>query len=204
MNTIKSVLHSIACAPIKSVLTFMSVGFGVGVLIISIGMSSGFGDLIESQLESQGIVLSFANTELSADGELETVRPPQSDANILSHIKAEVSGLDAISPVAPVEWNEFVANNVVYRVRSVLGVNEQYADVMGLELIAGNHFAVEDIETGAKSAIISEELATLLFGGAEAAIGQIVSPPSGDSSQSSDGAGAGRRKMSQPVYTVGV
>ena len=180
----------------------MSVGFGVGVLIISIGMSSGFGDLIESQLESQGIVLSFANTELSADGELETVRPPQSDANILSHIKAEVSGLDAISPVAPVEWNEFVANNVVYRVRSVLGVNEQYADVMGLELIAGNHFAVEDIETGAKSAIISEELATLLFGGAEAAIGQIVSPPSGDSSQSSDGAGAGRRKMSQPVYTV--
>ena len=195
MKTIKSVLKSIGRAPVKSVLTFVTVGFGVGILIVSIGMSSSFRDLIEGQLDQQGIVVSYANAEYSSDGVLDTLRPPQSDAYILDYIGSEVAGVEAISPIAPVEWSEFVVDSGLYRVRSVIGVNEQYADVMGLETIAGRLFTEEDVANGARSAVVSEGLATMLFGSAQSAIGQTIRPPESDE-------GAGRRKFSQPIYTV--
>ena len=201
MNTVKSVLKNIGRSPIKSALTFVTVGFGVGILIVSIGMSSSVNRLIESQLESRGIVVSYANAEYSSDGDLDPVRPPQSDTNIMNYIATEVPNVEAISPVAPVGWNEFVVDTGIYRVRSVLGVNEQYADVMGLEPIAGRLFSSEDITSGAKAAVVSEGLAMLLFGGAEAAIGEMVSPPASDAAQTNSG-GAGRKVVSQPIYTV--
>jgi putative ABC transport system permease protein len=197
MRTIISVFNSIKRAPLKSILTFVTVGIGVGVLIFALGMSSTFSDIMESQLESQGVVVNYANAGISTDGEIEVLRPPQSDGSITDIITYEVSGVEAISPVAPVNWTEFVAGGETFQVRSVLGVNEQYVDVFGLDLVAGILFSADDVEQGAKKAVISESLAEVLFGSAFDAVGQTLNPPSSTNPQE-----GGARRFSPPTYEI--
>lgn len=193
-------------SPVKSILTLITVGIGVGVLIIALGMSSTFNDLLENELERQGVVVSYANGTINSDGELEALRPPQTDANILDIIKVEISGVDAASPITEVNWNEFVAGGEAFRVRSVVGVNELYTDVMGLEVIAGTFFSEADISNGEKKAVITESLAEILFGSAEAAIGQLLQPPASNTSsqQTSEGSIQAQRSkvFAAPTYTI--
>jgi putative ABC transport system permease protein len=197
MRTIISVLNSIKRSPLKSISTFVTVGIGVGVLIFALGMSSTFTDIMESQLESQGVVVNYANAEISTDGEIEVLRPPQSDGSIMDIIAYEVSGVEAISPIAPVNWTEFEVGGETFQVRSVLGVNEQYIDVFGLSLVAGVPFSADDVEQGAKKAVISESLAEVLFGSAFDAVGQTLNPPSITNAQA-----GGARKFSPPTYEI--
>ena len=67
MKLISSSFSSIARSPLKSILTFVTVGIGVGVLIFALGMSSTFAALVDRQLAEQGFVVSYANAELSLD-----------------------------------------------------------------------------------------------------------------------------------------
>lgn len=171
MKTLKTVFSSIARSPLKSILTFITVGVGVGVVICALGLSSSFDRLMESQLEEQGVVVRYANAELSVDVELDVLRPPQSDSTILDVISSEVSGVQAVSPVAELPWSEFLADGSTYRVRTVYGVNEQYVAIAGLESVAGTLFTADDVAAGAKSAVIVETLAKILYGSADAAVG---------------------------------
>jgi putative ABC transport system permease protein len=202
MKIIQSVFSSIGRSPVKSILTFITVGIGVGVLILALGMSGTFNRLMESQLQNQGLVVSYANAELSGDGEIETLRPPQSDSSILDIIGLELAGVEAVSPVAPVNWSEFNVDGTSFTVRSVLGVNEQYASVMGLELLAGSLFTAEDVEAGAKSAVITESLAEGLFGSSDEAIGETLQPPAAENTQAGETQASRGKFFSPPTYTV--
>ena len=200
MKAIQSVLTMTGRSPLKAILTFATVGIGVGVLIVALSMSGTFQKLMDTQLENQGLVVSYANAELSSDGELEVLRPPQSDGQILDTISTEVSGVVAVSPVAPVNWSEFNIDGTVYRVRSVLGVDDQYAEVMGLDLIAGTLFDADDVANGVKAAVLTESAATTLFGSPAEAVGEVLQPPTSDSQSDEEGGQA--RRFSPPTYTV--
>lgn len=197
MRTINAVIASIRRSPLKSILTFATVGIGVGVLIFALGMSSAFQTIVDEQLAAQGIVVNYANAEMSEDGELATIRPPQSDGRITELIMSDVSGVVAASPVAPVNWSEFLVDGEVFQVRSVLGVNELYPEIMGLELAAGSLFISADVDSGAKAAVITNSLAEILFGSATDAVGQTLNPPSTGSSQ-----GEGRRSFAPPTFQI--
>jgi ABC-type antimicrobial peptide transport system permease subunit len=74
-------------------------------------------------------------------------------------------------------FNQIVAGSGTYRIRSVTTTNEQYAKLMNLELVAGSFFTADDVKAGAKKVVISKSLAEILYGSAEAAVGQIMRPP---------------------------
>ena len=95
--------------------------------------------------------------------------------------------ITAVSPVAPVNWSEFVVKGETYQVRSVLGVNEQYTEVMGLDLLAGSLFTADDVANGSKLAVINRSLAEMLFGSAEEALGASFKPPANNAGQSNEG-----------------
>jgi putative ABC transport system permease protein len=203
VKTIKSVFSGIARSPLKSILTFITVGLGVGVVICALSLSSSFDRLMESQLEKQGVVVNYANAELSVDGELEVLRPSQSDSSILDIISSEVSGVQAVSPIVELPWSEFLANGSTYRIRTVYGVNEQYISITGLEPLAGSLITADDVAAGAKNAVIVETLAEILYGSAEAAVGQILQPPTAVSTETSDQAIGNRmRAFSAPTFTI--
>lgn len=200
MRTIRSVLTGLARSPVKSFVTLSTVGLGVGVLIFALSISGAFSRLVSDQLERGGLVVMVANVERDEDGALQQVRPPQFDGNAIDALRTGVSGAVAASPVAFTPWTEFVVAGANYRFRSVVGVNEDYLDVMGLEVVAGSAFTAADIAEGVRAAMLSETMAEVLFGSPLEALGQVIRPPA--SRQVAGGGGGFGRNFTPPTYTV--
>lgn len=186
MKTLRSVLASLARSPLKSTLTLLTVGLGVGVLIFALGISSAFSRLFERQLEQDGLVVMVANAETNKDtGEMELVRPPQFDGRVLEVLKTDVAGVRAVSPVSGGLgggmgggfFNQVATPGGTYRIRSVSTTNEEYAALMNLRFVAGSFFTAEDVKAGNRNVAISRTLAEILYGSAQAAIGQTMQPP---------------------------
>ena len=199
MRTIRSVLTSLTRSPVKSTVTLSTVGLGVGVLIFALSISGAFSRLVSEQLEKEGLVVMVANVEIDEDGELQAIRPPQFDGNVIDALRTGVSGAASASPVAFVPWTEFLVGGSQYRFRSVVGVNEDYLDVMGLEVVAGSAFTAEDVAQGVREAMVSETMAEVLFGSPVDALGQVIQPPAATQGQGQAGQ---RRRFTPPTYTV--
>jgi putative ABC transport system permease protein len=177
MKIIRDVLKGFAASPGKFLLTIFTVGAGVGVLILSLSLSSYFSNIVEDQISSDGVIVTFANGELNVDGNVATARPPQVDGNLTDIVLDEISGVRAISPIVTPRWRDVRIGDSQYQIRSVLGVSEEYFDIMDLEMIIGDPFTAEDSEIAAKKVIVSESLAIQLFGSADLAIGETIQPP---------------------------
>ena len=178
MKMIRSALKSLTHNPIKSTLTLITVGLGVAVLILAISVSTYLSQILSRELRQEGIVVTFSNSEFNSDGNLERVMPPQLDENVIDIVRTEVDGVEAIAPTTGTFWNELKVGDRTYRIRTVAGTTEEYAQVMDFEAVAGSFFTNEDVEKGNRSVIISESLAELLFGSPSAAVGKILQPPS--------------------------
>ena len=200
MRTIRSVLTSLTRSPVKSTVTLSTVGLGVGVLIFALSISGAFSRLVSEQLERDGLVVMVANVERDEEGELQQVRPPQFDGQVIDALRTGVSGAVAASPVAFTPWTEYVVGGNNYRFRSVVGVNEDYLDVMGLEVVAGSAFTAEDVAQGVREALVSVTMAEVLFGSPVEALGQVIQPPA--RTQAAGGGAGGGRRFTPPTYTV--
>ena len=199
MRTVRSVLTSLTRSPVKSAVTLSTVGLGVGVLIFALSISGAFSRLVSEQLEKEGLVVMVANVEIDDEGEMQQVRPPQFDGNVIDALRTGVPGAVAASPVAFTPWTEYVVGGTNYRFRSVVGVNEDYLDVMGLEMVAGSGFTAEDVAQGTREALVSATMAEVLFGSPVEALGQVIQPPAPTQGQ---GQGGGGRRFTPPTYTV--
>ena len=200
MRTIRSVLTGLARSPVKSFVTLATVGLGVGVLIFALSISGAFSRLVSDQLERGGLVVMVANVERDENGDLQQVRPPQFDGSAIDALRAGVSGAVAASPVAFTPWTEFVVGGGHYRFRSVVGVNQDYLDVMGLRVVAGSAFTAADVAEGVREALVSETMAEVLFGAPVEALGQVIRPPA--STQGTGGGGGFGRRFTPPAYTI--
>ena len=201
MRTIRSVLTSLTRSPVKSAVTLSTVGLGVGVLIFALSISGAFSRLVSEQLEKEGLVVMVANVEVDDEGEMQQVRPPQFDGNVIDALRTGVSGAVAASPVAFTPWTEYVVGGNNYRFRSVVGANEDYLDVMGLEVVAGSAFTADDVAQGVREALVSVTMAEVLFGSPVEALGQVIQPPAPTQTQG-QGQGGGGRRFTPPTYTV--
>jgi len=201
MKIIRDVLKSIAAAPGKSLLTIFTVGAGVGVLILALSLSSFFSDLVEKKLSAGGVIVTFANGERNAEGEVEPVRPPQFDEQVIDIVQTEVSGVVAVSPLVTPRWREVRIKGNNYQIRSALGVSEQYFDLMGLEMIIGSLITPEDMSSASKKAIVTESLAEQLFGSADQAIGQTLQPPAMGRPPAGNNESAAGNRVEPPVQT---
>jgi putative ABC transport system permease protein len=178
MKTIRSAFKTLTHSPIKSTLTLITVGLGVGVLILAISVSSYLSQIFSRELEREGIIVTFSNSEFNNDGNLERVMPPQLDENVMNVVRTEVDGVEAIAPTTGTFWNEVKVGDRTYRIRTVAGTTEEYAQVMAFELVAGDYFSEEDVSKGNRVVLMSESLAELLFGSASEAVGKVLQPPS--------------------------
>ena len=178
MKTIKSALRSLTGNPVKSTLTLLTVGLGVAVLILAISVSTFLSRTLTEALEGEGIIITFANAQRNDEGNLEIVMPPQIDQGVVDIVRSEVDGLRSIAPLANPFWNNVRVGDTTYQLRSIAASTEEYADVMGFEVVAGNAFTAEDVTNGNRVVIISESLADVLFGSVEDALGATIQPPS--------------------------
>lgn len=178
MHAIRDTIENIKRNPFKSLLTFISVGLGVGVLIFAVSVNQVFSLMMTEKIEQDGLVLMAGNLTVGSDGAYTRVEPPEIDRNAHTVVGMEVEGVMATSPVFKGFFDELISDGERYQIRNFLGTNEDYDEVMNLEMLIGSFFTSRDVETGAKKAVISESTANMIFGSPEAAIGQILSAPS--------------------------
>ena len=197
VNTVKSVLRSLKRSPLKSFLTLFTVGLGVGVLIFALSMSQTFTLIMKSELEDSGIIVNVANATYTEGEGIDIVRPPSFDDKIFTALKTEIEGVQGVTPIGNVFWNTFIANQKTYRFRTIIGADEDYLAISGMNIIAGSFFTAEDVEKGTKSMIISESIATQLFGSPQEALGKTIKPPAQTGNNQ-----RGRRRMTPPTYTI--
>jgi putative ABC transport system permease protein len=215
MKTIRAVLASFARAPLKLTLTLLTVGLGVGVLIFALSISGAFSRYLKTQLERDGVVVMVENATISeSTGQMEPVRPSQLDEKVLDVLASDVPGVQAVAPVDNRGFDQLAAGTTTYRIRSVVQSDEQYADLMSLQVVAGSFYTADDVTSGARKVVISQSLAEIVFGSASAAVGQVMKPPAAmggivvpamvTTGQSAGAAAAAmqRRAPVMPTYTV--
>ena len=181
MKIVVEALDNVQRHPVKSAVTFLSVGIGVGILIFALSLSIRFSQLLDEKINAEGQVLVVSNSELQADGSYDRVRPSQLDLNASSLVDVAVEGVEATAIVTSGRISQLSIDGEQYRVRNAVGSDEGYFDVMGLSLLAGNTMADDDVSKGSKVMWLSESVASSLFGSAELSIGQQIQVPSSDS-----------------------
>ena len=181
MKIFVEALDNVQRHPVKSAVTFLSVGIGVGILIFALSLSIRFSQLLDEKINAEGQVLVVSNTELQADGSYDRVRPSQLDLNASSLVDVAVEGIEATAIVTSGRISQLAIDGEQYRVRNAVGSDEGYFDVMGLSLLAGNTMTDDDVNKGSKVMWLSESVASSLFGSAEGSIGQQIQVPSSDS-----------------------
>lgn len=177
MKLLIETLSNIRKHPFKSLLTFSSVGLGVGILIFALSLSLRFSQLLEDKINGAGQVLIVSNTELQADGTYDRVRPGELDANAAEIVYNSVDGISAAAIISPGLFSELGVDGKSYSIRNAIGSTEQYLELMDLELLAGIPMTANDVDKASKKMWLSESTAIILFGSADAAIGETVQPP---------------------------
>ena len=167
-----------AKGPGKLLLTLFAVALGTGILILSFSTSMILKEQITDQLHQGGSVLFVANGEWGADGEIDQERPPQWDSEAPANVVAYGGTISYAAPVVIPNIDEITVGNSSYTLRSAVATAPEYFEIMGLDIVAGVYMTDTDIEQGGvKKVWISQEMAEMLFGSSEEAIGKFVIPP---------------------------
>jgi putative ABC transport system permease protein len=186
----------------KTIMTFLAVGLGTGILILAISISDSFQTAVNESLTGDGLIINIANAELSSDGTLAPVRPAQFDQDIITVLSNSISGIQAAAPITTASWRTASVGSSQYQLRRVTGTSHGYLEVIGLELVAGLAFTVADVTAGETKALISRSTAEALYGSVDLAIGQRLQPPARTISRGGGGANAERTTVAQ-IFTVG-
>jgi ABC-type antimicrobial peptide transport system permease subunit len=177
MNVFFETLENLRNNPLKSLITFLSLGIGVGILIFALSISTLFTQLLDTKVNAEGVVYTVSNTELQADGTYERVRPAELDMQASNLVTAGVSGATEAAVLMPTPFNQVTTHGQKYQLRTVVGTSEAYLDVMDLDLLSGLPMTESDVDNGSKKMWLSESTAILLFGSADSAIDQQVQTP---------------------------
>lgn len=160
--------------PLRGFLSLFALVAGSFLLASSWGISDGISRLVAAQNGNQGMVVSLSNGTLAADGTYERNFPPQYGSEVADLIKQALPESTTPSPVQQVQFNTIALGTEQYRIRRVLGVGEGYLETMGLQVVAGANLSADDITSRKAIILVTEEIATTLFGSAEAAVGKVV------------------------------
>ncbi len=161
----------------KTVMTFLAVGLGSGILILAISISDSFQTAVNESLSGDGLIINVANAELAADGNLSFSRPAQFDQDVIMILSNSISGIQALAPITNTSWRTVSAGDLQYQLRRVAGTTSEYLDVMGLDLIAGSAFSDGDVAAGEMKALVSRSTAEAMYSSVDNAIGKQLIPP---------------------------
>lgn len=153
-------------------LLVLVVTVGTAALAVSYGISAQLDRLVTVAVQGGGRRVIIANADLAADSSLDWQRPlilsPEDKETLLD---ANV-GLKAVSVINELPWRQIEVGGILYRPGTVLGSDEQYADIMGLRFASGSFFSASDVTNRSRVAVLSERAAKALFGSSEDAVGK--------------------------------
>ena len=173
-SSLKSFAHYFGTYPLRGVLTILTVALGVAALTITFSLSFDVTNALNETLWSDGLRIVVKNGEVREDGSLNLQLPPVFREDTPDLLESEYENLRSATTVAEGRWFDVATEDASYQIRSSLAVEADYETVMGLSIVAGSFISDDDVERQNRVVAMSEEAATMMFGSANAAVGQTI------------------------------
>jgi putative ABC transport system permease protein len=172
---IQTFFHRFRLAPLRSVLTVLTILLGTATLIISSGLNLDIQGALQSNNSQEGRLIVIANGTLSSEDSIEFQEPGALDSKAAEILSYSYNALSDISLATNAWLGRFLnAEGTSYTFRSAIQVTENYASLMDLEIIEGSFFTAQDIQERKDLIVISEQAAEIMFGSAAEALGSSI------------------------------
>ncbi len=174
LENIKMAFASLRAHKMRSILTMLGIIIGVGSVIAVVAIGQGGEAVLKSQFtgESNTIELLY----MPSDEEIE------SNSSALfedAFTQEDIKVIETIPEVEKVVATSTESTTVRYRQEStdgmIMGINQAYLDVQGLEIAEGRNLMAADFLGGARVAVVSEKFQEDLFEGEdEKLLGKVI------------------------------
>jgi putative ABC transport system permease protein len=173
-------LRSVQANLLRSVLTALIVAIGITSLVGILTAIDGIEQSVMSSLSSLGVnsfdISSKINRGGSSQGVTQKVYPwiTLNDCNQFINdykIPSTISLSTSLTGLAEVKYGSEKTNPNV----NVMGVNEHYSSIKGLELQQGRNFSKFEIDQGAHVIVIGHTIYKTLFKNKKQAVGEFIS-----------------------------
>ena len=157
---------------LRTFLTALGLIIGNASVILVVTISLASQDMILNTIRGIGSNLVFANYETAGQNVSKVAGDFVKIADV-NALREDLGNLIVAATAVLPNHDQIVVNGQVREV-TVDGVDAEYAKVRNLDILKGRAFVQSDITFSERVAMVSQQLATRLFGGQEAAIGQIL------------------------------
>ena len=157
---------------VRSILTALGLVIGNAAVILVVTVSLTGRDLILSQIRAVGSNLIYAayqagsTTNFNADADY--LKQADVDA-----IRTQLAPRIVAACGVMINYDQMYLNGRAQDV-AVIGSDDQYILIRNLQLLAGRFLDPSDVLTRQKVAMLTEKLASKLFGDQQAAVGQVI------------------------------
>lgn len=165
--------------PLRNILLILTTAIGTGALALSFQTTARLDRLVEETTGGADKRVVIANAEIGADGELAWKMPFQFNESWRDLIASEVKGVKSVSVVNQLPMQQIQVNNTYWKPSGVIGTDEHYAAVMGLDFVEGSFFSQANLKARDKVMVLSERAAVMLFGSAAEANGKTIAVDNG-------------------------
>ncbi len=162
LENIKMAFASLRAHKMRSILTMLGIIIGVGSVIAVVAIGQGGEAVLKSQFtgESNTIELFY----MPSDAEIE------SNSSALfedAFTQEDIKAIEAIPEVEKVVATSTESATVRYQQETtdgmIMGINQAYLDVQGLEIAEGRNLMAADFLSGARVAVVSDKFQEELF-----------------------------------------
>lgn len=157
-------------------LSVVSMALGAAAVILVLNLSFRFREVIEEPAQSFESILVVANAEVSEDGSSTSWSGPGAfSSQTIGALAREYPGLTDLVPMAMGSTSlEIRVGEEFFRINRVVPTTPEYRELYALQMIAGSFLTEADLADRAPVAVVNDEIAKVLFGSAEAAVGKTV------------------------------
>ncbi|MBS1490355.1 MAG: ABC transporter permease [Bacteroidetes bacterium] len=184
MNFIENIregLRSIKANMLRSVLTALIVAIGITSLVGILTAIDGIEYSVNESLSSLGAnsfdIYSKNNRNAAQDGVKEKVYPPvllNEAQKFIDQFKVSSATVSLSASLTIIAEIKHASEKTSPRV-NVMGANEEYIPIKGLNIEQGRNFSPFEIQNGAHVAIIGDELCRSLYGQSKNILNTVVS-----------------------------
>ncbi|MGC2658855.1 MAG: ABC transporter permease [Bryobacteraceae bacterium] len=165
-------IEALRANKLRTFLTALGLIIGNASVILVVTISLASQDMILNTIRGIGSNLVFANYETAGQNVSKVAGDFVKIADV-NALREDLGNLIVAATAVLPNHDQIVVNGQVREV-TVDGVDAEYAKVRNLDILKGRAFVQSDITFSERVAMVSQQLATRLFGGQEAAIGQII------------------------------
>src|ERR1700760_4039669 len=171
---LRQMLRTLWAHKLRSFLTMFGIAWGVGSLLLLVGLGEGFRSGNRKQLESIGsdIMFIFGGRLPAVEGKVNSMRPYKLTYADYEAIKNEANLIRRISPVLNREdiraVSEYNSTN-----GQVFGVSSPYNLIRTIPMMTGRWITDRDEQEGRRVAVLGSEMMKNMYSG-RAAVGNSI------------------------------